>query len=307
MAYIGGCQCGRIRYRADEPRDRSSVCYCRMCQKASGGPFMAFVRFPANQVEWSTPPDVFASSNLVERGFCRNCGTPLSYRQIGGPHLILTINNLDAPAVAEPITEAAIEDAGRRRAECAVLGERARAEITPAQRPEPARRPAERDAGGRHHGRSVGNEIARRIADLGLRRRGERGESLRLRLVEADESGMGHGEVGIDIDPRRRTIAVGPLDAIALARTACRCIAGVAAEQKFGGLIEDEKADQRIQTRHDPGANAGLRPPRAYKQRRRAEFRGRISRAFRNGGPARIVAVEAHAGPEEQLSLVERP
>src|SRR5258708_12698591 len=63
---------------------------------------MAFVRFPANQVEWSTPPDVFASSNLVERGFCRNCGTPLSYRQIGGPHISLTINSLDDPEPVRP-------------------------------------------------------------------------------------------------------------------------------------------------------------------------------------------------------------
>jgi hypothetical protein len=102
MAYVGGCQCGRVRYRAEGPRDRSSVCYCRMCQKASGGPFMAFVRFPADQVQWSTPPDVFASSNLVERGFCRNCGTPLSYRQIGGAHVSLTIHSLDDPQSVHP-------------------------------------------------------------------------------------------------------------------------------------------------------------------------------------------------------------
>jgi hypothetical protein len=41
MEYVGGCQCGEVRYRAEGPRDRASVCYCRMCQKASGGPFMA--------------------------------------------------------------------------------------------------------------------------------------------------------------------------------------------------------------------------------------------------------------------------
>ena len=102
MAYVGGCQCGRVRYRADEPRDRSSVCYCRMCQKASGGPFMAFVRFRTDQVQWSTPPDVFSSSNLAERGFCRSCGTPLSYRQISGSHISLTINSLDDPQSVHP-------------------------------------------------------------------------------------------------------------------------------------------------------------------------------------------------------------
>src|SRR6516225_460772 len=97
LKYVGGCQCGRIRYRAEGPWDRSSVCYCRMCQKASGGPFMAFVRFPTRQVHWSRSPATFASSNVVERGFCSDCGTPLSYRQVGGPNISLTINSLDDP------------------------------------------------------------------------------------------------------------------------------------------------------------------------------------------------------------------
>jgi hypothetical protein len=102
MDFVGGCQCGRIRYRAEGPRDRASVCYCRMCQKASGAPFMAFVRFPARQVHWSQLPDTFASSNRVERGFCRACGTPLTYRQIDGPNISVTINSLDDPESVRP-------------------------------------------------------------------------------------------------------------------------------------------------------------------------------------------------------------
>jgi hypothetical protein len=80
------------------------ACYCRMCQKASGGPFMTFVRFPVDQVEWSTAPDVdvFASSNRAERGFCPKCGTPLSYRQIGSPNVSLTLNSLDDPSAVQP-------------------------------------------------------------------------------------------------------------------------------------------------------------------------------------------------------------
>ena len=100
--YTGGCQCGKVRYKAEGPRDRSSVCYCRMCQKASGGPFMSFVRFPVQQVHWSTPPAVFASSNFAERGFCRECGTPLTYRQIDGPNISLTLNSLDDPESVQP-------------------------------------------------------------------------------------------------------------------------------------------------------------------------------------------------------------
>ncbi len=102
MDYVGGCQCGAVRYRAEGPRDRSSVCYCRMCQKAGGTPFMAFVRFRAAQVAWSGPRAVFASSNAVERGFCSRCGTPLSYRDVAGPNISLTIYNLYDPSAVEP-------------------------------------------------------------------------------------------------------------------------------------------------------------------------------------------------------------
>ncbi|MBW4021555.1 MAG: GFA family protein [Proteobacteria bacterium] len=102
MDYSGGCQCGAIRYLARAPRDRASVCYCRMCQKASGQPFMAFVRFRADRVSWSRPPAIFASSTIVERGFCAVCGTPLSYRQIAGEYVSLTLHSLDDPAALAP-------------------------------------------------------------------------------------------------------------------------------------------------------------------------------------------------------------
>jgi hypothetical protein len=73
-----------------------------MCQKASGGPFMAFVRFPAEQMEWLAVPSVFASSNRAERGFCPACGTPLSYRHLGSPYISVTLNSLDDPGQARP-------------------------------------------------------------------------------------------------------------------------------------------------------------------------------------------------------------
>ena len=38
----GGCQCGAVRYRLEAKPKATSICHCRMCQKASGGPFAAF-------------------------------------------------------------------------------------------------------------------------------------------------------------------------------------------------------------------------------------------------------------------------
>ena len=38
----GGCQCGAVRYELTARPRGSSICHCRMCQKAGGAPFMAF-------------------------------------------------------------------------------------------------------------------------------------------------------------------------------------------------------------------------------------------------------------------------
>jgi hypothetical protein len=40
LPLTGGCQCGAVRYALGE-QPESTVCHCRMCQKAVGGPFAA--------------------------------------------------------------------------------------------------------------------------------------------------------------------------------------------------------------------------------------------------------------------------
>ena len=84
-----------------------------MCQKASGGPFMAFVRFPIDAVAWTAAPDIFESSNMVERGFCNKCGTPLTYRWAGGPFISVTLNSLDDPQAVEPSSSLAADQKAR--------------------------------------------------------------------------------------------------------------------------------------------------------------------------------------------------
>lgn len=74
---------------------------------------MAFVRFPAERVAWSKPPAVFASSNMVERGFCKDCGTPLTYRQADSPNISLTLNSLDDPDAVRPEVGIATERRAR--------------------------------------------------------------------------------------------------------------------------------------------------------------------------------------------------
>jgi len=106
----GGCQCGAVRYALRTPSTHASVCYCRMCQKASGGPYMAFARVRSSDIEWTHgAPALFNSSSVVERGFCRDCGTPLTYRFIEGPYISVTIGSLDDPESAKPEVQYCID------------------------------------------------------------------------------------------------------------------------------------------------------------------------------------------------------
>ena len=94
----GGCQCGAIRYRAGAILDNPHLCHCRMCQRAMGNFFAALVGVPNAALAWQGDPAVFESSEGHQRGFCRDCGTPLFFRRIGGAHTSLTIASFDDPA-----------------------------------------------------------------------------------------------------------------------------------------------------------------------------------------------------------------
>jgi len=99
----GGCQCGAVRYEWVEKPAYSSVCYCRMCQKASGQPFMGLTGGRQEHLRWTRgAPSIFRSSNMAERGFCKDCGTPLTYAFDGNGRISVTINSLDDPEAMPP-------------------------------------------------------------------------------------------------------------------------------------------------------------------------------------------------------------
>ena len=106
MSVTGGCQCGAVRFSA-ERLGASSICHCRMCQKATGGLFGPYV--DAHGLAWTTrAPAYFQSSETVRRGFCDACGTPLSFESKGS--IGVMIGALDAPAQAAPTTQLIFPD-----------------------------------------------------------------------------------------------------------------------------------------------------------------------------------------------------
>ena len=52
---------------------------------------------------------IFKSSNMVERGFCRDCGTPLTYSFVSTGHVDVAINSLDDPEAMPPTRQFDVE------------------------------------------------------------------------------------------------------------------------------------------------------------------------------------------------------
>jgi hypothetical protein len=108
-SFTGGCQCGAVRY-ALSAKPESTVCHCRMCQKAVGGPFAALAKVRNEAFSWTRgQPGAFLSSSVAERHFCRDCGTPLTFRFLDGDSIEVTTGSLDNPAAWPPIKAFGVE------------------------------------------------------------------------------------------------------------------------------------------------------------------------------------------------------
>jgi hypothetical protein len=108
--FAGGCQCGAIRYALATLPIRASICHCRMRQKTGGAPFMAFAAVnSASFLLTRGEPALFASSDIVERGFWAACGSPLTCHLKDSDTISVTIASLDDPARFAPDKQLGIE------------------------------------------------------------------------------------------------------------------------------------------------------------------------------------------------------
>jgi hypothetical protein len=74
-----------------------------MCQRATGGVSIAFKNVARARVSWQREPDRFASSAIAARGFCRECGTPLTFEYLqGSENIDLTVGSFDSPERFRP-------------------------------------------------------------------------------------------------------------------------------------------------------------------------------------------------------------
>jgi hypothetical protein len=103
-AWSGGCQCGAVRFAFSVRPDNPCLCHCRMCQKQVSGPFAAWTGAHRDHFRVTRGTVAhFKSSADALRGFCRDCGTPLTYEAQSRPRVEVAIGALDRHAEIRPV------------------------------------------------------------------------------------------------------------------------------------------------------------------------------------------------------------
>jgi hypothetical protein len=77
----GGCLCGKVRFRANQPPIRTFACHCTFCQRVTGTSFYAESLFPIDGVQFNEGElrqyehTSDGSKKKVFVHFCPSCGT----------------------------------------------------------------------------------------------------------------------------------------------------------------------------------------------------------------------------------------
>lgn len=106
-ALTGGCQCGAVRFEARGTPRFVANCHCQACRRATAAAFSTWVGFESARIAWHGERAIYESSPGVQRGYCRACGTPLSYsgkKWPGETHLL--IGAFDTPGNLVPAGDA---------------------------------------------------------------------------------------------------------------------------------------------------------------------------------------------------------
>jgi hypothetical protein len=101
--YLGGCLCGALRYRARGEAIDVGYCHCRVCQRSSGAPVLAWATFRSDDFEYTGgSPEIHRSSERARREFCGACGTQILFVEDGRDRVDFNVASLDRPEQLKP-------------------------------------------------------------------------------------------------------------------------------------------------------------------------------------------------------------
>lgn len=100
----GRCLCGAITWSTPGPVLWAGHCHCSSCRRATASPFTSFFGVPRKSVTWSGGLNTHPTSDgRVQRMFCGQCGTQMSYQFDGWPEEThLYAGTIDDPSQFQP-------------------------------------------------------------------------------------------------------------------------------------------------------------------------------------------------------------
>ena len=96
----GRCLCGAVRYQTEAEAEWTWYCHCESCRRHTGAPVAMYVGFPEDKIEWlAGERALYEHTPGIFRGYCRDCGTPLTYEGLwrGKEIFEVHISTLDEP------------------------------------------------------------------------------------------------------------------------------------------------------------------------------------------------------------------
>jgi len=109
----GQCACGSVRFEIVQEPLGAGFCSCRICQRCTSAPVLAWVAFPVEAVKFTRDkPKYYRLSLIGEKGFCEKCGSQVLYRAVKpepADFLVVPTATLDDPENYAPTWHTGIE------------------------------------------------------------------------------------------------------------------------------------------------------------------------------------------------------
>jgi hypothetical protein len=108
----GRCLCKAVSFEIDLPVQACVNCHCDSCRRQCSSPMTTYIGITDEHWRWTgQEPKIYKSSPGVERSFCGNCGTPISFRSeamSGVMHLYVAA--MEDPVQFEPTLHVSHEE-----------------------------------------------------------------------------------------------------------------------------------------------------------------------------------------------------
>ena len=108
----GRCFCGAVSFEIDLPIRWCVLCHCESCRRQCSSPLTAFIGVDHGKWRWTgAVPRIHRSSPGVERTFCGDCGSALSFRSEHMSGLMnFHVTAMEEPELFAPTMHVAYEE-----------------------------------------------------------------------------------------------------------------------------------------------------------------------------------------------------